>query len=198
MRMKTPSLLSLLVVLALPSTGRASEPAAWRPGAVVESDLGVLLMSGGTGLFAGPTLGPMRLGLGFYRFDSPFRFLSGAPEGFELQVDLLLSADLTWHFLRDGTEGPYLRVLGQWKQQRVENRDNGTRANLRSVVLGPEVGWVFRLYRGLYLAPRVGVLPYLQPPQPGNAPVEIGGRLYDNPKHKTVDVFATLGLGYAW
>ncbi|MBI2390569.1 MAG: hypothetical protein HYV09_13345 [Deltaproteobacteria bacterium] len=200
---------SLLVALALATTltgaaraepvPAAPSPQPWRWGGFVEDDLGVLLMSGGVGLFAGPTYGPLRAGAGFYRFDSPFRALSGAPEGFELKVDAILAGDLTWHFASDRIEGPYVKAVVQAKSQRVENLESGARRSLSSFLVGPEIGWTIRVRGGLYLAPRLGALYYAVRPQgPDNRPVEIGGKPYDNDHHKTFDLYATLGIGYAF
>jgi hypothetical protein len=183
-----------------PPDGGAAPAAARSPlGGYLEQDLGVLLMSGGVGLFGGVRYGSLRGGLGFYRFQSPIPALSGAPAGFELSVDAILSADVAWHPLDDDMRGPYLRVVGQLKRQRVENRTNGARRTLDSTLLGPEIGWVARVWRDLYLAPRAGALFYLVPPQgKAGGPVDVGGLPYDNPKHQTVDLYVTLGLGWAF
>jgi hypothetical protein len=168
-------------------------------GGYVEDDVGVLVMSGGVGLFGGVRRGPFRGGLGFYRFESPFRSLSGAPRGFELSVDALVSADVAWHPFADGMDGAYVRVVGQLKRQRVENRENGARRSLDSSLVGPELGWVARIGNGLYLAPRAGALFYVVAPQGrAGSPVDVGGRAYDNPRHKVVDLYLTLGLGWAF
>jgi hypothetical protein len=181
-------------VASVPATTTRS---TW--GGFLEYDLGVLAMSGGVGLFGGPTYGPLRAGLGFYRFDSPYRALSGAPKGFELKVNYIISADVSWHFLHRAIRGPYVRVMSHLKQQQVENRDNGVRRKLDSLLIGPEIGWTFLVYRGLYLAPRLGALYYVKSPQGSDgAPVDVGGKLYDNDNHTVFDLFATAGIGYAF
>lgn len=193
--------LALLLLSSLArAAGEPSQPERRATlGGFVEDDVGVLLMAGGVGLFAGPSYGPFRAGVGYYRFDSPYRKLSGAPEGFELSVRHIVSVDATWHILEDRVEGPYVRLMGQWKRQRVENLDNGARKHLDSVLLGPELGWAWRVHSGLYLAPRLGALYYLKRPQgPDNAPVQVGGKPYDNERHHYWDLFATLGAGYAF
>ena len=51
------------------------------------------------------------------------------------------------------------------------------------------------------MAPRVGALYYLKKPQgSGNHPVSIGGRDYDNDRHKNFDTYyiPTLSVGYSW
>jgi hypothetical protein len=168
---------------------------AWRWRGFLEADLGVLLMSGGTGLFAGPAYGPFRAAVGFYRFDSPSKALGGVPDGFELKVNWLLSVDAAYFIAQDGVGGPYVRVAYQEKEQRVLNLSNGARTFLRSRLAGPEVGYVWNFGSGFYVAPRLGGLYYLRSPQPGGAPILVGGRSYDNERHKRWDLFATVGLG---
>ena len=189
----------LLAILLHSPLAPADKPSRAPLGGFVEDDVGVLLMAGGVGLFAGPSYGPLRAGVGYYRFDSPYRALSGAPEGFELSVRHIVSLDATWHFLADQIEGPYVRLMGQWKRQRVENRDNCARKHLDSVLVGPELGWAWRVHAGLYLAPRLGALYYVKRPQgQENQPVLVGGKPYDNERHHAWDLFATLGAGYAF
>jgi hypothetical protein len=198
--MKRPfvaALVALVLLVLWSPAANADEGRRW--GGFVEADLGVLAMSGGVGLFAGPSYGPFRFGAGFYRFDSPWRALSGAPAGFELKVNYLVAADASWFFASERVEGPYVRALVHFKGQRVENTDNGARRDLFSALAGPEVGWAFRIRSGVYLAPRVGALYYLEKPQGvRNAPIDVGGSPYDNDHHKTFDLYATLGLGVAF
>jgi hypothetical protein len=168
-------------------------------GAYLEDDLGVLLLFGGVGLSGGVSYGPLRAGLSFYRFESPYPGLSGAPEGFEVKVDGLVGADVAFHLFSDRVAGGYVRLIGQLKRQRIENLGNGARRRLESALIGPEIGWVLRVHRGLYLAPRLGALYYVRPPQGADGrAVDVGGASYDNPRHKTWDVYGTLGLGYAF
>jgi hypothetical protein len=182
----------------------AGDPAAHatrvpRPswGAYVEDDLGVLLLFGGVGVLGGASYGPVRAGLGFYRFDSPYRALSGAPDGFDLKVDAIVQADVAWHPFSKNVNGGYLEAVGQLKRQRVENLENGARVTLDSALLGPEIGWVFRVRRGLYLKPRIGALYYVASPQGSERhPVDVGGKSYDNPRHQAWDTYGTLGIGY--
>jgi len=184
-------------VVASPSgaTLEVKEREAWRWHGFLEADLGVLAMSGGIGLFAGPAYGPFRAAVGFYRFDSPSKALGGVPDGFELKVNWLLSVDAAYFIAQDDLRGAYVRVAYQEKEQRVLNVSNGARTYLRSRLVGPEVGYVWNIGAGAYLAPRVGALYYLRSPQPGGTPILVGGRLYDNDRHKRWDLFATVGLG---
>ncbi len=197
------SLITLVIAaLSLPlSVARAEAPDAGpsKLGGYVETDLGVLMLFGGVGLLGGVSLGNVRAGLDFYRFESPYRSLSGAPAGFDLKVEGLLGADIAWHPFADRIDGPYVRAIGQIKRQRAENRVNGARRNLDSALLGPEIGWVFRVYHGLFITPRLGALYYVKSPQgKGNHPIDVGGASYDNSKHQTFDFYGTLGLGYAF
>jgi len=168
-------------------------------GAYVENDLGVLLLFRGVGVFGGATYGPLRAGVGFYRFRSPYRSLSGAPEGFDLSVDGIAHAELAWHPFASSMNGPYVELVGQLKWQRVENRANGRMRRLSSTLVGPELGWVWRVVEGLYVTPRMGALYYAAPPQGrAQAPVDVGGAKYDNPRHKTWDLYGTIGIGYVF
>lgn len=87
------------------------------------------------------------------------------------------------------------------KQQGVTNVATGDHKDLNSLAAGLELGYVWKLYRGLYVAPRIGALYYVKSPQgPENQPVRIGDRLYDNDRHKVFDTYfiPTLSLGYSW
>lgn len=46
----------------------------------------------------------------------------------------------------------------------------------------------------------MGALYYVKTPQPGNAPVPIGDRTYDNGRHKNWDTYfiPTVSVGYSW
>lgn len=60
---------------------------------------------------------------------------------------------------------------------------------------------MWKIYRGLYVAPRVGALYYLKSPQgSANKPVMIGDRRYDNDRHKVFDTYfiPTSSVGYSW
>lgn len=75
------------------------------------------------------------------------------------------------------------------KQQGVTNNENGAHGDLDSLAAGLELGYVWKVYQGLYVAPRVGAraLYYLKRPQgAANDPVIIGGKGYDNERHQVL------------
>ena len=86
------------------------------------------------------------------------------------------------------------------KEQGVTNQATGAHVDLASRALGLELGYVWKVYKGLYVAPRVGALYYVKTPQPGNQPIAVGDRTYDNSRHKDWDTYfiPTLSLGYSW
>jgi hypothetical protein len=193
--------LALILTLAPLASARADAPSEerWKVGAYVEQDLGILLLFGGVGLYGGVAVGNLRAGVGFNRFESPYRALSGAPDGFGLKVSRLFQLDVSYHPFAKRMDGPYVRAVAQLKRQHAENLDNGVQRDLDSVLVGPELGWVFRVYNGVYLAPRAGAFYYVAPPQgTGNHAIDIGGAAYDNDKHKTFDFFGTLSVGYVF
>jgi len=175
-------------------------PARWQPGAYADVDLGILaFLRQGTGLAAGAKYGPFRAGLSYASFLSSGS-LGGVPKGFDLRVNYLLGFNVAYFIARDTDDGLYVQLMLHLKQQGVTNRENGAHEDLGSVALGLELGYVWKVYRGLYVAPRVGALRYLDTPQPHNRPVQVGGRSYDNRRHHDWDTYfiPTLSLGYAW
>jgi hypothetical protein len=86
------------------------------------------------------------------------------------------------------------------KQQGLTNEATGAHRDLDSLAAGLELGCLWKVWKGLYVVPRVGALYYVKTPQPGNAPVQIGDRAYDNSRHKTWDTYfiPTLSVGYSW
>lgn len=70
-------------------------------------------------------------------------------------------------------------MLFHIKQQGVTNDNTGDHRNLNSLATGLELGYVWKLYRGLYIAARIGALYYLKSPQASdNKPIRIGDRDY--------------------
>jgi hypothetical protein len=86
------------------------------------------------------------------------------------------------------------------KEQGVTNKANGAHVDIDSLAAGLEIGYLLKVYRGLYVAPRVGALYYVKSPQPANRPILVGDRLYDNDRHKHWDTYLipTLSVGYSW
>ena len=82
----------------------------------------------------------------------------------------------------------------------MTNEESGAHVDLDSLALGLELGYVWKIYEGLYVAPRIGALAYLKHPQPGNRPVAVGDREYDNDRHHDWDTYfiPTLSVGYSW
>jgi hypothetical protein len=97
-------------------------------------------------------------------------------------------------------EGFYVQGMVHIKQQGVTNEDTGDHVNLSSLAVGLELGYVWKVYQGLYVAPRVGALYYIDKPQPGNDPVQVGDRTYDNSRHRNWDTYyiPTVSVGYSW
>jgi hypothetical protein len=172
------------------------EERAWRLQA--SYDLGVLSF-GGIGLHAGVAHGPWAANAGFYRFESKNLFggaLGGFPDEFALHVDFILAAQVGYYFNGEANDGFYGKLIYQLKQQTVTHEASGETAVLSSQLLGPEVGYEWDFFAGLFLRPRLGVLLYVDSPQPGRRPVNIAGAEYDNPTHNWVDAYITADLGY--
>lgn len=167
-----------------------------------EMDAGLAAVSGGgIGTFLGVGEGPWRGSVGFYRFDAPSAVFSGVPEGFGLRVNYLLSLNADYFLNGRMDDGLYLRMMVQTKEHLVTNLASQTSRYLPSKLAGLEVGYVWRLYQGLYVAPRIGALYYFQSPQGvTNAPVVIDDRSYDNERHKTWDTYfvPTVSVGYTF
>jgi hypothetical protein len=79
----------------------------------------------------------------------------------------------------------------------VTENSSGSSVALYSQLLGPELGYEWNFFQGLYIAPRIGALYYLQSPQgSSHDPVLVGGSQYDNPKHRLFDLYYTLLIGW--
>jgi hypothetical protein len=168
----------------------------WR--ARASYDLGVLSF-GGIGVHAGVAQGPWTVAAGFYRFESKNLFggaLGGFDEAFTLDVDFIAEAQVGYFFNGAVDEGFYGALIYQAKQQTVTHRASGDEAVLTSHLVGPEVGYEWDIFGGLFLRPRLGVLYYAKSPQPGRDPVNIGGARYDNATHTWVDAYVTADLGF--
>ncbi len=159
-----------------------------------EYDLGVLAL-GGIGVHAGPNRGPWTTAVGFYRFESKSA-LGGFDEDFKLHVDYIAAAQVGYFFDGQSDSGFYGKLIYQLKQQTVTHQASGAERALVSHLIGPEVGYEWDLWAGLFVRPRLGVLYYAKSPQPGREPVAVGSGRYDNPTHNWVDAYVTADLGY--
>jgi hypothetical protein len=177
-----------------------AQPTGYRLGAHFEADLGLMVvMRQSAGLAGGVVWGPFRAGLSYTTFLSNAAF-GGTPDGFSLRVNHLIGINAAYFIGRSTDDGLYLQGMFHIKQQGVTNEATGDHRDLDSLAAGFELGYLWKVYRGLYVAPRIGALYYLKSPQPGNNPVQIGDRSYDNSRHKDWDTYfiPTLSVGYSW
>lgn len=204
-------------LLALPTTVAAAEPTVAMPAAApaptgtatadgyrlgvhAEVDLGILtFLRQGTAIAGGVTYGPFRVGLSYASFLSNAS-LGGVPDGFDLRVNYVLGINAAYFVGQKSDRGLYLQAMFHVKEQGVTNQATGAHVDLDSRALGLELGYVLKVYKGLYVAPRVGALYYVNSPQPGNQPIAVGDRTYDNARHKNWDTYfiPTLSVGYSW
>lgn len=210
------SVTALLAVFALTGTARpaaaadtthettaapAKSSSEFRLGAHAELDVGTLIaLRQGAAFAGGVVYGPFRAGMSYATFLSNASF-GGTPEGFTMRVNHIVGFNVSYFIGRSTDEGLYVQAMLHLKQQGVTNDATGTHKDLDSVAAGLELGYVWKLYRGLYVAPRVGALYYVKSPQgPDNKPVRIGDRDYDNSRHKVFDTYfiPTLSVGYSW
>ena len=173
----------------------------YRLGAHAEIDLGTLLVLKQGAAFAGGVVwGPFRAGLSYATFLSNGSF-GGTPEGFTMRANYIVGFNAAYFIGQSTDKGLYLQAMFHIKQQGVTNDATGDHKDLNSLAAGFELGYVWKLYQGLYVAPRIGALYYVKRPQgSNNDPVLIGDRTYDNSRHKVFDTYfiPTLSLGYSW
>lgn len=187
--------LSFLALAAAPA--RADEP---HLGAHAELDVGTLIALKQAAAFSGGVVyGPFRAGMSYATFLSNGSF-GGTPDGFQMRVNYIVGFNAAYFIGQKSDKGLYVQAMLHLKQQGVTNEDTGDHEDLDSVAAGLELGYVWKVYKGLYVAPRVGALYYVKKPQPGNDPVQIGDRMYDNSRHKNFDTYfiPTLSVGYSW
>lgn len=197
--------IAAITMSAPAAAAEATEPApaapGYRWGAHAELDVGALAaLKQGTAIAGGVVYGPFRAGMSYASFLSNKSF-GGVPDGFSLRANYILGFNASYFIAKSTDEGFYVQGMFHIKQQGVTNLDNGAHRDLDSLAAGLELGYVWKVYRGLYVAPRVGALYYLKKPQgSGNQPVDVGGRLYDNDRHKSFDTYyiPTLSVGYSW
>lgn len=201
--------LTLALVAAAPARAETPAPApeataaagpAFRLGAYADLDAGLMLiMKQSAGLAGGVVWGPFRAGLSYATFLSNAA-LGGVPAGFSLRVNYIVGLNAAYFIGRRTDEGLYLQAMFQIKQHGVTNEATGDHRDLDALAAGLELGYLWKIWNGFYVAPRVGALYYVKSPQPGNDPVQIGDRAYDNGRHKNWDTYfiPTVSVGYSW
>ena len=183
-----------------PAEAAPAAERAYHLGAHAEVDVGILaFLRQGTAIAGGLTYGPFRAGLSYASFLSN-PSLGGVPDGFDLRVNYLLGLNAAYFIGQRSDRGPYVQAMFHIKQQGVTNKASGAHVDLDSLALGLELGYVWKFYRGAYVAPRVGALYYVKSPQPDGTPITVGDRMYDNDRHKAWDTYfiPTLSVGYSW
>ncbi len=174
---------------------------AWRLGAHAELDVGTLIaLRQGAAFAAGAVYGPFRAGMSYATFLSNNSF-GGTPDGFSLRANYIVGFNASYFIGRSTDDGLYVQAMFHIKQHGVTNEATGDHKDLNSLAAGLELGYVWKVYRGLYVAPRIGALYYVKSPQgPDNKPVRIGNRDYDNGRHKVFDTYLipTISVGYSW
>ncbi|HTV25399.1 MAG TPA: hypothetical protein VMG12_42180 [Polyangiaceae bacterium] len=184
---------------ASPAVVPAPEP-GYRLGAHAEIDAGLMaVMKQSAGLAGGVVYGPFRAGLSYATFLSNASF-GGVPDGFSLRVNYVVGINAAYFIGQSSDDGLYVQAMFHIKQQGVTNEATGDHVDLNSLATGLELGYVWKVYKGLYVAPRVGALYYVKSPQgPDNDPVQVGDRAYDNDRHKVFDTYfiPTLSVGYS-
>lgn len=188
-------------VTATSDEATSTSVAEYHLGAHAEVDLGILAaLRQGTAIAGGVVWGPFRAGLSYASFLSNNDF-GGTPEGFSLRANYIIGINASYFIAQSTDDGLYLQAMFHIKQQGVTNDATGDHEDLDSVAAGLELGYVWKVYQGLYVAPRVGALYYVKSPQgEDNAPIRIGDRDYDNGRHKVFDTYfiPTLSVGYSW
>jgi hypothetical protein len=195
-------------ILTAPSAFAAETPALelrkptdYRLGAHFEVDLGLMaFLPQSAGLAGGVVWGPFRAGLSYATFKSNSSF-GGTPDGFTMRANYIIGINVSYFIARTTDDGFYVQGMFHIKQQGVTNNATGDHKDLDSLATGLELGYVWKVYKGLYVAPRVGALYYVKKPQgPDNNPVQIGNLAYDNSRHKNWDTYyiPTLSVGYSW
>jgi hypothetical protein len=170
-------------------------------GLFMEVDAGLLAFTGGIATNCGIALRNYRWSIGYSHFNAPSKFFSGVPDEFELLVDHIIAVNFAYFFFTKQDKGLYAQLMYHNKKQIVTNKETGDAKDLLSNLVGIELGYVFKFWKGFYLAPRIGALYYITKPQgTDNEPVLIGNKYYDNPRHKTWDTYfiPTLSIGYSY
>lgn len=163
-----------------------------------EVDVPILVLTGGIAANAGINYKNYRMSIGYEQFNAPSKEFSGTPDGFKMRVDYIYAINFDYVFSKNKEEnGAYTRIMYHNKKQYVENIATHDYKNLYSQLVGLEVGYIWKFYKGFYLAPRVGAMYYIKKPQgKENNPVLIGDVFYDNKRHKILDTYYSFMLGY--
>jgi hypothetical protein len=169
-------------------------------GAFGELDVPIAVLTGGISINGGVRYENSRLSLGYEHFNAPAKKFSGTPDGFKMRVDYIFAMNFDYFFSKNKNgKGFYSRFMYHNKSQFVENIKTRDSKTLYSELVGVEIGYVWKLYRGLYIAPRIGTLYYLKSPQgKENNPVLIGDAYYDNTRHKIWDTYYSFVAGYTF
>lgn len=205
--MTNTKLLTAAILLSLSAAAQAdstptvtAQAEAPHLGAYASLDVGVLAaLDQGASFGGGVVYGPFRAGLNYTTFLSNAS-LGGVPDGFDLRVNYLVGANVAYFIGQKTDKGLYVQGMLHVKQQGVTNQDTGDHVDLDSVAVGVELGYVWKFYKGAYVAPRIGALYYVDKPQPGNQPIQVGDKMYDNGRHHNWDTYfiPTLDVGYSW
>ena len=201
--MTNTKLLTAAIVLSLSAAAQAEAQAQaerYHLGAYASLDVGVLAaLEQGASFGGGMVYGPFRAGLSYTTFLSNAS-LGGVPDGFDLRVNYLVGANVAYFIGQTSDKGLYVQGMLHVKQQGVTNQATGDHVDLDSLAVGVELGYVWKFYKGAYVAPRIGALYYVDKPQPGNRPVQVGDKMYDNGRHHDWDTYfiPTLDVGYSW
>ncbi len=165
-----------------------------------EVDLGILFSTGGYANYFGLRKGAHSFEMGYHHFPAPNSFFSGKPEEFDLTIEHIYSIHYSYFWNGKTDKGFFTRFMYHNKMQIVTEKSSGISKKLNSDLLGMEIGYVWYVYKGFYLTPRLGALYYIKSPQGrSNKPVQIGNSLYDNDRHKIWDTYfiPTLSIGYS-
>jgi hypothetical protein len=166
----------------------------------VEFDVPIAILTGGISTNVGIQHKNYRLSLGYEHFNAPSKEFSGTPDGFKMKVNYIYALNFDYFYTKSKSDkGLYSRLMYHNKSQFVENKTTLDSKILYSQLIGLELGYVWKFFKGLYVAPRAGALYYLKSPQgKNNNPVLIGDTYYDNKRHKVWDTYYSFMLGYSF
>ncbi len=205
--MKTKTIILFAIILELNFQGYtqasdSSSSLAGKSGWKIfsEIDLGILAFTGGYANYFGLRRGPHSFELGYHHFPAPSELFSGKPDEFDLTVEYIYSIHYSYFWNGKTDKGLFSRFMYHNKKQIVTEKSSGLSKALYSDLIGVELGYVLRFYKGFYITPRMGALYYVKSPQgKDNNPVQVGNAFYDNKRHTTWDTYfiPTISLGYS-